>query len=66
MRDFKKEDDTILVASRYGTYSRAEIEEMAESIIDKLAREKVNYEEAMMVLRSSEEMVKVRAKLTSI
>lgn len=62
MNDFEGLD-TLLTTDGGGMYSSARIDKVAEFIVDKLTDEKMNYEEAILVLRSSEQLLGVRAKL---
>lgn len=61
MYDFN-EMDTVMVTSG-GRYSSNKINRFASSIVDMLAEEEMSYEEAMFVLRSSEDYIKARARL---
>lgn len=55
--------DTLMATSGGGMYSSNRIDKFAASIVDMLAEEEMSYEEAMLVLHSSESLVNAKAKL---
>lgn len=56
-----KSKSDIIIESEWGFYKTGRLNEIAMSVVDKLADEKLNYEEALRVLHSSEDLLKARA-----